>query len=371
MVEQGQAADCDYVEANRRTIAIQFVIHAFNGSVDAILTRTKSDNYGVLEQKIRDVYAVVNLNGSAFRNARILPAYLDARLAELKWAVRTQELAMRDREEQRYLKEQERDRQKAEEERLKQLREVEKEKERAAKEQELIRAALAEAEVRLAQAHVEERAQQELEVSRLKQQVEEANQKYDEATQRQLTIAQQTSKGRIYVISNVGSFGEGVYKIGLTRRQAQERVDELGSASVPFEFDIHAVIETDDAPALEYKIHQQFVDSRINKINLRKEFFRITLNDIRSRVESLEQGKDYLGSVTWSEKAKAQHYYDSLDIERDPAAREKWIKRTRLLAERRHHDTARGQGSSGDEESDENADAETSGASASETIRST
>src|SRR5437660_12604894 len=83
-------------------------------------------------------------------NARILPAYLEARLAELKWAVIVQELALRDREEQRYLKEQERDRQKAEQERQKQLREIEREKE-------IKRAALAEAEGRLAQAHAEER----------------------------------------------------------------------------------------------------------------------------------------------------------------------------------------------------------------------
>jgi hypothetical protein len=336
MVEQGQAADCDYVEANRRSTAIQFVIHAFNGSVDAILTKTKSDNYGTLEHKIRDAFAIVNLDGRAFRNARILPAFLDARLAELKWAVVVQELAARDREEQRYLKEQERDRQKAEEERQRQLREVEREKEQAAKEQELKQAALAEAEKRLANAHMEERSQWEQEVHRLKQEVVDVNEKLDEATRRELTIAQQTCKGRIYIISNVGSFGEGVYKIGLTRRQAQERVDELSSASVPFGFDIHAVIETDNAPALEYKIHQHFVDARINRINLRKEFFRVSLGEIRRRVESLEEGKDFLGTVVWSEKSRAQQYYDSLDIERDSAARQKWLNRTKLLAERRH-----------------------------------
>jgi hypothetical protein len=83
--------------------------------------------------------------------------------------------------------------------------------------------------------------------------LQELRQKLTDATTRELTIAQQTNKGRIYIISNVGSFGEGVYKIGLTRRLAQERVDELSSASVPFKFDIHAVIETDNAPALEYK----------------------------------------------------------------------------------------------------------------------
>jgi hypothetical protein len=321
MVEQGEAAACDYVETSRRNTAIQFVIHAFNGSVDATLSRVKSDNYGILEQRIKDCYSIVNRDGSAFRNARILPAYLDARLAELKWAVVVQELAQRDREEQRYLREQERDRLKAEQERLRKLQEAEKEKE-------LIRVAMEEAEKRYAAASAEQKAETEKELLELRQQLEEA-------TRKELTIAQQTSKGRIYIISNIGSFGDGVYKIGLTRRAANERVDELSGASVPFEFDIHAVIETENAPTLEYKIHQHFLAARMNKINLRKEFFRVSLNDIRQMVEKLEQGKDSNGAVTWTEKAKAQQYYDSLDIDHDPEVKDKWLKRARLLAERR------------------------------------
>ena len=323
MVEQGEAATCDYVEASRRNTAIQFVIHAFNGSVDATLTRVKSDNYGILEQRIRDCFSIVNRDGSAFRNARILPAYLDARLAELKWAAVVQELALRDREEQRYLREKERDEQKAEEAR-----------QEAAKEKEVIRVAVEDAERRFAAASAEQKAESEKELLELRQ-------KLEDATRTELTIAQQTTKGRIYIISNIGSFGEGVYKIGHTRRPASERVDELSSASVPFEFDIHAVIETDNAPVLEYKIQQQFVASRMNKINLRKEFFRVSLNDLRQGVQKLEQGKDFIGAVTWTEKAKAQQYYESLDIEHDPEVKEKWLKRTRLLAERRERTTLR------------------------------
>lgn len=321
MVEQGEAATCDYVEASRRNTAIQFVIHAFNGSVDATLSRVRSDNYGVLEQRIRDCFSIVNRDGSAFRNARILPAYLDARLAELKWAIVVQELAAREREEQRYLKEQERDRQKAEQEHQRQLREAEKEKE-------LISRAVEEAEERVGAASAEQRAELEKDVAELRQ-------KLEDATRRELTIAQQTSKGRIYVISNVGSFGEGVYKIGHTRRAAQERVDELSNASVPFEFDIHAVIETKDAPALEYKIHQQFLAMRMNKINPRREFFRVGLAEIRQEVEKLEQGEEFSGTVTWTERARAQQYYESLSIDQDVAAKEKWLQVERRRVERR------------------------------------
>jgi len=327
MVEQGEAAACDYVEASRRNTAIQFVIHAFNGSVDATLTRVKSDNYGTLAQRIRDSYSIVNKDGSAFRNARILPAYLDARLAELEWAVRVQELAARDREEQRFQNERRRDEQRAKEAQERQLREVEKEKA-------LIAAAVAEAEKKFAQASAEQKEQSEKEL-------QEWRQKYADATTRELTIAQQTNKGRIYIISNVGSFGEDVYKIGLTRRPAEERIDELNSASVPFEFDIHAVIETDDAPALEHKIHQQFLAVRINKINLRKEFFKVSLVDVRQGVMKLEQGKDFKGTITWTEKAKAQQYYDTLRYEHDSQAKEQWLKQAQLKAERRERAASR------------------------------
>ena len=105
LVELKLAAACNYEEEDRRDRANRFVVDAFNGRVDAILSRTKHDNYGTLEREIRDAFSVVNLNGLVFRDARILPAYLDARLAELKWAVVTQELRLKEREEQRELQE--------------------------------------------------------------------------------------------------------------------------------------------------------------------------------------------------------------------------------------------------------------------------
>jgi hypothetical protein len=113
MVTEGQAAQCDYAEANRMETAIRFVIDAFNGRVDAILFRVKHDNFGTLEQEIRDAFSLVNLNGEAFRNARVLPAYCDARIAELRWAVVVQELKLKEREEQRRIQEQIREEEKA------------------------------------------------------------------------------------------------------------------------------------------------------------------------------------------------------------------------------------------------------------------
>lgn len=92
--------------------------------------------------------------------------------------------------------------------------------------------------------------------------------------------------GYVYIISNIGAFGENVYKIGMTRRlNPQDRVDELGDASVPFNFDVHAMIFSDDAPALEAALHKAFEDRKLNMVNTRREFFNVTLDEIKEVVK--------------------------------------------------------------------------------------
>jgi hypothetical protein len=316
MVEHGEAATCDYAEANRRNTAIQFVVHAFNGEVDSILSKVMNDNSGTLAQRIRDAFSTVNKDGSAFRNARILPTYLDARLVELDCAVRMREFVQKVRDEQRAERERIRDEQKAEQERQEKLRE-------AAREKELMRVAVEEAEKRFAQASADQKAQAEKEM-------EELRQKLADATKREFTIAQQTRKGSIYIISNEGSFGPGVYKIGFTRRDPEIRVDELYNASVPFEFEIHGVIMSENAPELEYKLHRQFLAARWNKRNFAKEFFRVDLKDIREAAVELAE-------VSWreTEAGRAAEWQQSREIDNDPQAKEKWLLREQAAADER------------------------------------
>jgi hypothetical protein len=320
MVEQKLASACNYEDPDRRDRANRFVVDAFNGRVDAILSRSRHDNYGTLDQEIRDAFNLVNLNGLAFHDARILPTYLDSRLAELKWAVVVHEMAKRQREEQRYLKEKMRDEEKA-------RKEYEEKMRQAAKEEELKRKAVEEAERKFAGASAEQKTRYEQELQKLRQELADA-------TEKTLTIAQQTKKGHVYIISNIGSFGEGVYKIGQTRRpDPQERVDELGDASVPFEFDVHALIESENAPVLEHRIHKKFLSMQINKINFRKEFFRISLAEIRQEIDKLKQGEDFTVKV-WTDKAVAEQYRETLDIESDPQKKAKWLASQKERAER-------------------------------------
>jgi hypothetical protein len=300
MVELGQAAACDYAESSRRETAIRFVTDAFNGKSDAILTRVKNDNRGTLDQEIRDAYSGVNLNGQAFRNARILPAYLEARLAELKWAVITQELRVREREEQRRIKERIREEERA-------RREYEKAMRDAQEEEALIKKAMERARSEVEHASMEERAKYEAELQKLSSQLAEAEAK----NQRAVSMAQQTRAGHVYIVSNSGSFGSEVLKIGMTRRlEPFDRIKELGDASVPFEFDVHAMIYSDDAPELEALLHAEFDDLRINKVNFRKEFFKVPLERVRKLVA--EKRLD----ASFTLLAEAREWKESQAIER-------------------------------------------------------
>ncbi|MBE6730295.1 MAG: GIY-YIG nuclease family protein [Ruminococcaceae bacterium] len=100
--------------------------------------------------------------------------------------------------------------------------------------------------------------------------------------------------GNIYVISNLGSFGDNVFKIGMTRRMnPQDRVDELGDASVPFKFDVHSFIFSDDAVALETKLHQILDDKRVNKVNRRKEFFNTTVDELEKLIQEIQPTAEF------------------------------------------------------------------------------
>lgn len=137
-----------------------------------------------------------------------------------------------------------------------------------------------------------DQAASEQEKIKLQEKVTALEEKLQEALalrERALSMAQQTRIGYVYVISNKRSFGEDVYKIGMTRRlDPMDRVRELSNASVPFAFDVHYMIYTDDAPQLEAKLHQYFSNSRINTDNYRKEFFCVPLTEISDTLTELK-----------------------------------------------------------------------------------
>lgn len=301
MIVNRQAGICEYMDEERQKTAVDFVIDAYNGKVDSILSTVRKDNYGILKQKIEDAFQLVNFNGKAFRNARISEIYHQARLEELKWAVVAQELRAMELEEQREIREQIREEEKA-------RKEFEKAMKDAEKEEHTLKRLIEKAEAQVSRANEEQKALFQQKLEELQGKLEAA----EEKNQRAISMAQQTKTGNVYIISNVGSFGEDVYKIGMTRRlEPLDRVRELGDASVPFEFDVHAMIYSDDAPALERQLHKKFLKNQLNKINPRKEFFRLELNDLKNHVEKIGI------NCKWTLLAEAKQYRETLKLEEE------------------------------------------------------
>lgn len=115
--------------------------------------------------------------------------------------------------------------------------------------------------------------------------------------------------GNVYIISNLGAFGDDVFKIGMTRRlDPQERVNELGSASVPFKFDVHSFIFSNDAVSLENKLHTMLNDKRVNKVNTRKEFFKVTIDELEKLVNEIEPTAEFNRTMA------AEEYYQTQSL---------------------------------------------------------
>jgi hypothetical protein len=144
-----------------------------------------------------------------------------------------------------------------------------------------------------------------------------------DAKERAISMAQQTRVGHVYIISNIGSFGEQVFKVGMTRRiDPMERIIELGDASVPFPFDVHALIFTQDAPSLERSLQQALEKYRVNRVNLRKEFFRVSATEVKAILA------DRLPDLPFKEEPDAQEYFSSLPkIELEALAHEQQEER--------------------------------------------
>lgn len=203
----------------------------------------------------------------------------------------------RAREEQRAIREQMR--QEAEDRRA-----LEAEKKKIEKEESKYQTQIAQLQAQLAAENDEKAAKLEARIEELKAQLNAVQEKKEE-----ITTLQNGKAGNVYVISNIGSFGDDVFKIGMTRRlEPQERIDELGSASVPFPFDVHSFIFSDDAVALENKIHKMLNAQRVNKVNLRKEFFRISLDDLEALVAELAPTAEFRRTIL------AEQYHQSLSI---------------------------------------------------------
>lgn len=279
---------------------LKLMLRAFNGEADAAILKVNWNNVQKMEEIIKKAYEAINKMGESTQ-IQIEKRYLDLKLEELYLAYEYQEKLYKEKEEQRQIREQMREEERAQKEFEKAAREAEQEEIR--KQQ-----ALDEARKEMEKASGEELAKLADKIAILEQQLKEAQDK-----ERAISQAQITKSGHIYVISNIGSFGEDVYKIGMTRRlEPMDRVRELGDASVPFEFDVHAIIYSENAPELENKLHRRFDDKRVNLVNYKKEFFNVDLEEIADAVKELH------GYFDFTLIAEAKQYRETLAL-REPA----------------------------------------------------
>ena len=272
----------------------KLLLRAFNDECDELIEKVKYSNIDASLNKMRKSAETISKLG-VIMGISITTAYLNLKIQELQLAFEYQVKKQEEKEEIRALKAQEREAAKLQKEIAEQRKKAEKEEnhyERALSDLNRQLLATPEDPDLLSKKELLEGTLSKIEKSL-------ADLDYREANQR---------AGYVYIISNIGAFGENVYKIGMTRRlDPQERVDELGDASVPFKFDVHAMIFSDDAPALEAALHRAFEDKKVNMVNTRREFFNVTLDEIKTVVRN-----NFDKTVEFIDVADAEQYRISL-----------------------------------------------------------
>ena len=276
---------------------IKLVLRSFNNEADYCVDNVKFDNIELGEKRIRQSFEACNKLGRVMA-VRLSDEYLNLKLDELRLAHEYQVKKQEEKEEAKRIREELREQQKLEQE-------IRAAREKIAKERKHFTAALREFNLRLEKATDEEdRALLLAKIAEM-----EASKAALDNEEKLIDYREQNAKaGYVYIISNIGAFGEDVYKIGMTRRlEPMERIDELGDASVPFGFDVHALVFSDNAPALEAKLHERFAAGRLNKVNGRKEFFRADIAEIEAVIRA-----NYDAVVEITREAPAEQYRESL-----------------------------------------------------------
>ena len=280
----------------------KLLLRAFNSECEYVISKVRYNNFDTCLKRIKKASETISKLGVVM-NISIHNRYYELKVQELRLALEYQQMKQREKEEQQELRARMR-----EEARIQ--REIEAERKKAEKEKQHYLNALKEAQKQLAEctdeaqrnALAEKLDEMQTQVSKIDKNLADID--YREANQR---------VGYVYVISNIGSFGENIYKIGMTRRlNPQERVDELGNASVPFNFDVHAMIFSKDAPALENALHHAFDDRKVNMVNKRREFFNVSLDEIEKVVK-----ENFDGSVEFEKTALAEQYRETLKIKQE------------------------------------------------------
>lgn len=282
-----------------RKDALKLALRSFNSESEYCVDNVKFSNLEKMEERIRRSFETCNKLLNSI-DAWWTDIVLERKLQELYLAHEYQTKRQEEKDAARQTREDQREQEKLE----KEIREA---RAKIDKERRHFSNAIKQLEQRLATA-IDPQTHDD--IKKRIDEITSQNNQLDEA-ERQLDYREQNARaGYVYVISNIGAFGEGVYKIGMTRRlEPMDRVDELGDASVPFRFDVHALVFSNDAPSLEARLHSHFAAGRLNKVNGRKEFFRADLSQIEEVIRD-----NYDAVVEVVHAAPAEQFRESLRL---------------------------------------------------------
>lgn len=292
-----------YVPKNTINISSRQIVRCFNSECDNIILNLSQRNIDTSRKKIVKSFETLNKSFEIF-GVQMIHSLLEIKLEQLNLVYSYEIKRVQEKEEQKAIREQ-----MIEEEKLR--REIEKEKQKLEKEEMQFKG-----EVNKLMSYMQ-KTNSEVEKELYMDKIRELEYKLillEKDKDNVMEREQNTRAGFVYIISNIGSFCEDIYKIGMTRRlEPMDRVKELSSASVPFNFDVHAMIFSEDAPALESTLHKTFKDYEVNKINPRKEFFKVNLKEIEKVVK-----ENHNATVNFTMVAEAYEYRQSLQA-RKPA----------------------------------------------------
>ena len=309
LVKSGKAYTADAAGRKMTEINTQAkqLLRCFNSESSSIIEGVTAKNADAVRGKLRRSYDALN-NLFKKDGVAISEEYLSMKLEELSLVYAYMLKLEEEKEQRKAIREQ-----MVEEEKVR--REIEREKAKIEKEE-----AQFSNEVKKLMGYMQKAkddVEKQLYIDKIKE-LEDKLKALAADKENVLQREQNTRAGFVYIISNIGSFGEQVFKIGMTRRlEPMERIDELSSASVPFKFDVHALIFSDDAPALEAILHQTFRSNQVNKVNPRKEFYRVDLEEIKKVVK-----ENHNATVQFIDIPDAEEYRETLRIERQDKAEE-------------------------------------------------
>ena len=270
----------------------KLLLRAFNAECDELIKNVKYNNYGSYVKRIEKSSQSISKLG-VMMGIHITEFYKNNKITELTLAFEYALKKQQEKEEQKEIKARMR-------EEAKLQREIEEARKKLEKEQTHYLNALAKINKQIFEATDDEKEALLNKKRELEEKINDTEKAIKDVDYREAN----KRAGYVYIISNIGAFGENVYKIGMTRRlDPMERVDELGDASVPFNFDVHAMIFSDDAPKLENALHKAFENRKLNMVNQRREFFNVTLDEIKSVVK-----ENYDKTVEFIDMPEAEQY---------------------------------------------------------------